>query len=95
MIRKVFYEVDAHIWPKCQGEMKVITFITDYPVVDRIINHLKLIFAAAKPPLPHIVYQEVLMAIKVAAEYSSLISSLPAEGDVCANSRFFSSSGPS
>lgn len=29
--------------------MKVIAFITDYSVVDRIINHLKLTFVAHKP----------------------------------------------
>jgi hypothetical protein len=42
--------------------MKVIAFLTDYAVVDRIINHLKLSFVADKPPPPHIAYQEVLMA---------------------------------
>jgi len=31
--------------------MKVIAFITDFSVVDRIINRLKLTFIAAKPPL--------------------------------------------
>jgi hypothetical protein len=30
--------------------MKVVAFITDYPAVDRIIDHLKLRFAAEKPP---------------------------------------------
>jgi hypothetical protein len=32
--------------------MKVIAFLTDYQVVDRIINHLKLTFVADKPALP-------------------------------------------
>ena len=32
--------------PKCGGQMKVIAFITDYQVVDRIIDHLKLKFVA-------------------------------------------------
>jgi len=36
MIRKV-YEVDLMIRPKCGGTMKVVTFITDYAPVDRII----------------------------------------------------------
>jgi hypothetical protein len=31
--------------------MKVIAFITDYASVDRIIDHLKLMFVAEKPPL--------------------------------------------
>ena len=34
--------------------MKVIAFLTDYAVVDRIINHLKLTFIADRPPSPHI-----------------------------------------
>jgi hypothetical protein len=39
--------------------------------VDRIINHLKLTFIAAKPPPPHIAYQEFLMAAEASAEYLS------------------------
>jgi hypothetical protein len=30
--------------------MKIIAFLTDYAVVDRIIDHLKLTFVAEKPP---------------------------------------------
>jgi hypothetical protein len=30
--------------------MKVVVFINDYTAVDRIVDHLKLTFAAAKPP---------------------------------------------
>ncbi|MBW1936633.1 MAG: transposase, partial [Deltaproteobacteria bacterium] len=41
MIRKVF-EVDPLVCAQCGGHMKVIAFITDYAVVDRIIHHLKL-----------------------------------------------------
>jgi len=41
--------------------MKVIAFITDYPVVDRIIRHLKLFFQAERPPPPQSVQQEILM----------------------------------
>jgi hypothetical protein len=44
MIRKV-YEVDPMVCPKCGGTMKIIAFITEYAVVDRIIDHLKLTFA--------------------------------------------------
>jgi len=50
--------------------MKVIAFLTDYPVVDRIIDHLKLSFIAERPPPPHIAYQEMLMAAETSAEYS-------------------------
>jgi len=35
MIRKV-YEVDPLLCPKCGGEMKVIAFITDYPVIQAV-----------------------------------------------------------
>jgi hypothetical protein len=50
---------------------KVISFLTDYPVVDRIIGHLKLTFVAERPPPPHIAYQELLMAAEAPAEYLS------------------------
>jgi ribosomal protein S27E len=70
MIRKV-YEVDPMLCPHCGGQMKVIAFITEFPVVDKIINHLKLMFIADKPPPPHRAYQEVLMAAEASAEYFS------------------------
>jgi hypothetical protein len=70
MIRKV-YEVDPMVCPQCGGTMKVIAFLTDYPVVDRIIYHLKLTFVAERPPPPHLAYQEVLMAAEAPAEYLS------------------------
>ena len=69
MIRKV-YEVDPLVCPQCAGTMKFFAFITDFPVVDRIINHLKLSLVAERPP-PRIVYQEVLMAVETPAEYFS------------------------
>jgi hypothetical protein len=64
MIRKV-YEVDPMVCPQCGGQMKVIAFLTDYAVVDRIIDHLKLTFFADKPPPPRIAYQEFLMAASI------------------------------
>jgi len=48
MIRKV-YEVDPMVCPQCGGQMKAIAFLTDYAVVDKIINHLKLTFVADRP----------------------------------------------
>ena len=61
-IRRKVYEVDPLICPKCQDRMRVIAFITDYPVVDRIINHLKLTFVADKPPPPLLgFHQEFLL----------------------------------
>jgi hypothetical protein len=50
--------------------MKVIAFLTDYAVVDKIINHLKLTFVAERPPPPQIVYQQVLVAAETSAAYS-------------------------
>jgi hypothetical protein len=70
MIRKV-YEVDPLLCPQCGGQMRVIAFLTDSAVVDRIINHLKLTFVADKPPPPHVAYQEFLMAAESWAEYFS------------------------
>ncbi len=68
MIRKV-YEVDPMVCPECGGTMKIISFLADYAVVDRIIDHLKLTFVADRPPPPHIAYQEVLMAAENSTEY--------------------------
>jgi hypothetical protein len=70
MIRKV-YEVDPLICPQCGGTMKVIAFLTDYTVVDKIINHLKLSLVAKRPPPPHVAYQELLMAAEPSGEYFS------------------------
>ena len=70
MIRQV-YKVDPLVCPQCQGQMRIIAFITDYSVVDRIINHLKLTFAAERPPSPQIVYQELLMKAEVSGAYFS------------------------
>jgi len=71
MIRKVF-EVDPLVCPQYQSQMRIIAFITDYAVVDRIINHLKLKFAAARPPpVSSHFSQRVLMAAEALADYFS------------------------
>ena len=70
MIRKVF-EVDPLVCAQCGGHMKVIAFITDYAVVDRIIHHLKLTFVAERPPPPSIAYHELLMDAESWADYFS------------------------
>jgi hypothetical protein len=51
--------------------MRIIAFLTDYAVVDRIIGHLKLTFVAERPPPPHMVYQELFIAAESSAEYFS------------------------
>ncbi|TLN21077.1 transposase [bacterium] len=70
MIRKVD-EVDPMLCPKCGGLMRVIAFLTDYAVVDRIIDHLNLTFVAERPPPAHSAYPEVLMVADTPAEYLS------------------------
>lgn len=61
-------EVDPMFCPQCGGQMRIIAFLTDYAVVYRIINPLKLTFMAEKPPPPHLVYQELLMTAESSAE---------------------------
>ncbi len=68
MIRKV-YEVDPLLCPSCGGQMKIISFIEDHKVIDKIIDHLKLTFMAERPPPPHHVQQELLMAAEEMGEY--------------------------
>jgi hypothetical protein len=70
MIRKV-YEVDPMLCPRCGGKMKVVAFITDFAVVDKIIDHLKLSFIAERPPPPQVAFQEYLVAAEAPAEYFS------------------------
>lgn len=70
MIRKV-YEVDPLLCPQCGGMMKVIAFLKDHSMVDRIINHLKLSFVAAKLPPPCVASLELFMAAQTSAEYLS------------------------
>jgi hypothetical protein len=50
---------------------RLLSFLTGYSVVDRIINHLKLTFVADRPPPPYLFYQELLMAAETSAEYFS------------------------
>ena len=56
------------VCPKYGGTMKVVAFITEYAVVDRIIDHLKLTFAADKPP-PNVFEQVALTAAEESGEY--------------------------
>jgi hypothetical protein len=51
LIRRV-YEVDPLTCPACGARMKVIAFITNYEVIDRIIHHLGVTFALKRPPPP-------------------------------------------
>ena len=55
--------------------MNLLAFLTDYAVVDRIINHLKLTFVADRPPPAHIACQQSLMAAEPSGDYFSTFSS--------------------
>jgi hypothetical protein len=49
--------------------MKVVAFIKEYAKVDRIIDHLKLTFAAAKPPPSQVFEQVSLTAAEESGKY--------------------------
>jgi hypothetical protein len=49
--------------------MRVVAFLTEHAVVDRIIRHLELTFVAEKPPPPQIFVQTALMAAEESGEY--------------------------
>ena len=49
--------------------MKVVAFITEYAVVDRIIRHLELTFAAEKPPPARVFEPVALMAAEESRGY--------------------------
>ena len=42
--------------------MKIIAFIQEHAVIDKIINHLKLIFHAERPPPPQDAHHHLMMA---------------------------------
>jgi hypothetical protein len=69
LVRVPFF--DPMVCSQCGGTMKIIAFLTDHAVVDRIIGYLKLTFVADKPPPAHLGYQEVLMVADTPAEYLS------------------------
>ena len=58
--------------PKCGRRMKVVAFLTDYAVVDRIMEHLKLIFVAEKPPPSHVFTEVALMTAASACTHGDL-----------------------
>ncbi|MFH1154828.1 MAG: IS91 family transposase, partial [Pseudomonadota bacterium] len=41
LIQKI-YEVDPLVCPKCQGSMKIISFIEKLDVIEKILRHLDL-----------------------------------------------------
>ncbi|MFW6139786.1 MAG: acid--CoA ligase [Acidobacteriota bacterium] len=51
MIKKV-YKINPPICSKYGGTMRIVSFIEDHKVIDKIIKHLNLTFKAARPPPP-------------------------------------------
>jgi len=54
---------------RCGAQMRIIAFIEDEKVIDKIIKHLKLSFIAERPPPPLVLQQELLMAAEEREEY--------------------------
>jgi hypothetical protein len=49
--------------------MKVVAFLTDYSIIDRIIRYLELTLAAERPPPAHVFEQTALMAAEGSGDY--------------------------
>jgi hypothetical protein len=49
--------------------MKVMAFLTDYAVVDPVIRHLGLTFAADRPPPSHVFQRVALMGVQECGYY--------------------------
>jgi hypothetical protein len=49
LIRRV-YETDPLKCPSCGALMKVVSFITEHAVIDKIVQHLGIKFACQRPP---------------------------------------------
>ena len=49
LIQKI-YEVDPLVCPKCQGVMRIISFIEDRQVIRDILQHLELWLVRSRPP---------------------------------------------
>jgi len=59
LIQKI-YEVDPLVCPKCQGEMKIISFIEELDVIKKILRHLDLWDVRNHDPPPQKVSDYIL-----------------------------------
>jgi len=57
-IRKV-YETDPLVCPKCQGEMRIISFVDQPDVIKKILQHLGLWEESHAPPQSEAVRKEM------------------------------------
>ena len=55
--------------PACGSQLRIISFIEETKIIDRIIRHLELSFEAVRPPPLRVVQQELLMAAEESREY--------------------------
>lgn len=60
------YETQSH---QCDTEMRLISFIEDHKVIDKILRHIKLTFMAERPPPPQVLQQELLVAAEERGKY--------------------------
>ncbi len=51
LIRRV-YEVDPLVCPRCGSDLRVVGFITEAAVIDRILDHLRRRDKIPRPPPP-------------------------------------------
>jgi hypothetical protein len=49
LIQKI-YEIDPLCCPKCSGKMRILSFIEDEQVIEKILKHLGLWEVKARPP---------------------------------------------
>jgi hypothetical protein len=47
---RYLYEADPLICAKCGGEMRVVTFITESPVIKKIVDNLRKCVPAGRAP---------------------------------------------
>lgn len=68
MIRRV-YEIDPLLCPRCGGKMRVIAFVEEPKVIDKVTKPLKLTFEAERPPLPQVAQHKLLIAAEEWGKY--------------------------
>ncbi len=72
LIQKI-YEVDPLTCPKCLGKMKIIGFLEDEEVIEKILRHLGLWEVKVRPPP-----KEKVLSLSVSIDYSD--SQIPFSG---------------
>jgi hypothetical protein len=68
-VRERVYEVDPLVCPQCSGKMRIISFIEDAAVIERILRHLGLWPAPARAPrAPPTAASQITLDYRVADE---------------------------